>query len=314
MHLCYVDESGTPDIPGNTSHYILAGLSVPIWNWKTCDLEIERIKGRYGIPGEEIHVAWLLRSYIEQTKIVGFNALDWRQRRQQAESYRKAELLRLQRAKNPAHYHQTRKTYQKTAAYLHLTLDERRNLALDVARSVSQWGYARLFAECIDKVHFDPVRCQKPADEQAFEQVVSRFELFLKNVGTQENKAYGLLIHDNNPTVARRHTDLMKKYHAGGTFWTGVDSIIETPLFVDSQLTSMVQVADVCAYALRRYLENGETVLFDLIFQRADRKDDVVVGVRHFTNPACACAICAAHRRQLGSPVVRDAPSGGTVE
>jgi hypothetical protein len=183
-----------------------------------------------------------------------------------------------------------------------------------MAGCISRWGFARLFAECIDKVHFDPARCQKPADEQAFEQVVSRFELFLRNVGTPQAKAYGLLIHDNNPTVAKRHTDLMKKFHVGGTFWTGVDSIIETPLFVDSQLTSMVQVADVCAYALRRYLENGETVLFDLIFQRADRKDDVVVGARHFTNAACTCAICTAHRRQLGAPVVRDGPCDGQAE
>ncbi len=311
MYLCYVDESGTPDIPGNTSHYILAGLSVPIWHWRTCDAEIERIKGRYGLPGGEVHVAWLLRSYLEQTKVAGFDKLDWRQRRQQVDSYRKAELLRLQRVNDAARYRQVRKTYRKTAPYIHLTLEERRELVRDVARSVSRWGFARLFAECIDKVYFDPVRCQKPADEQAFEQVVSRFELYLRNVSTPQGGASGLLIHDNNPTVAKRHTELMKKYHAGGTFWTGINCIIETPLFVDSQLTSMVQVADVCAYALRRYLENAETALFDLIFQRADRKDDVVVGVRHFTKPTCTCAICAAHRRQPGPPVARDAPGGG---
>ena len=71
MYLCYVDESGTPDVPGNTSHYILAGISVPIWHWKTCDAEVERIKAKYDLPGEEIHVAWLLRSYIEQARIPG---------------------------------------------------------------------------------------------------------------------------------------------------------------------------------------------------------------------------------------------------
>jgi hypothetical protein len=27
VNLCYVDESGVPEIPGNTSHFILAGLS-----------------------------------------------------------------------------------------------------------------------------------------------------------------------------------------------------------------------------------------------------------------------------------------------
>ena len=29
MHLCYNDESGMSGVPGNTSHYVLAGISVP---------------------------------------------------------------------------------------------------------------------------------------------------------------------------------------------------------------------------------------------------------------------------------------------
>ena len=44
MYLCYVDESGTPDIPGNTSHFVLAGISTPVWHWKNCDQEIRAIK------------------------------------------------------------------------------------------------------------------------------------------------------------------------------------------------------------------------------------------------------------------------------
>jgi len=56
----------------------------------------------------------------------------------------------------------------------------------------------------------------------------------------------------------------MKQFHQKGTLWTRINNIIETPLFVESQLTSMIQIADVCAYALRRYLENGEEELFDM--------------------------------------------------
>ena len=75
-----------------------------------------------------------------------------------------------------------------------------------------------------------------------------------------------------------------------------MERVIETPLFVDSQLTGLIQLADLCAYALRRYLENGETELFELIFTRADRLGHTVVGVRHFTGTDCTCAICSAHR------------------
>ena len=68
MHLCYIDESGTSDIPGNTSHFVLAGISVPVWHWKDCDIRISAIKAKYALRGSEIHVAWMLRKYLEQEK------------------------------------------------------------------------------------------------------------------------------------------------------------------------------------------------------------------------------------------------------
>lgn len=298
MYLCYVDESGTSDIPGNTSHFVLAGLSIPIWYWKDCDREIEAIKKKYALDDSEIHIAWILRPYLEQSRIANFEALDYRQRRSQVVSLRNTELLRLQRAGNPRLYKQTKKNFRKSESYIHLSYAERQNLIGETAQCISQWGFARLFAECIDKIHFNPSRTPQTIDEQSFEQIVSRFEQYLQVIGKgNPNLSCGLLIHDNNETIAKKHTDLMKLFHQRGTLWTRIKSIIETPLFVDSQLTSMVQVADVCAYALRRYLENSEEEVFDLIFQRADRKDGIVVGVRHFTNPSCACKICAAHRK-----------------
>ena len=88
----------------------------------------------------------------------------------------------------------------------------------------------------------------------------------------------------------------MKKFHKNGTLWVGVKNIIETPLFVNSELTSMVQMADLCSYAIRRYLENSETDLFDEIYKRADRKDSRVVGIRHYTDrTTCSCKICTSH-------------------
>ena len=44
MHLCYIDESGTPDVPGNTSHYVLAGISVPDQFWKSHQTQLDQIK------------------------------------------------------------------------------------------------------------------------------------------------------------------------------------------------------------------------------------------------------------------------------
>jgi hypothetical protein len=299
VYLCYIDESGTSDVPGNTSHFVLAGISIPIWHWNTCDREIETLKRRIGLQDAEIHVAWMLRKYPEQVRIAGFDALTFEQRRSEVERARRQELLRLQSLNNHKLYQQTKKNFLKTQDYVHLTLDERRAFILEVASCVGGWGFARLFAECVDKIHFDPRRSVRTIDEQAFEQIVSRFEQYLQSTpigGEPARRNHGLLIHDNNQTVADKHTKLMKSFLRTGTFWTRVESIIETPLFVDSQLTSMVQIADLCAYGLRRYLENNETDIFNEIFKRAHRRNEIAVGVRHFTNVACTCEICAAHR------------------
>ena len=116
----------------------------------------------------------------------------------------------------------------------------------EVAQCVSTWGYARLFAECINKLHFNPSRYNGTLDEQAFEQLVSRFEQYLENTEDQTTGRlnHGLLVHDNNQTVAKKHTDLMRRFHRQGTLWTRIQRLIETPLFVDSSLTRLVQIAD----------------------------------------------------------------------
>lgn len=292
MYLCYVDESGTPEVPGTTSHYVLAALAIPEYKWKICESEVNAVKQRYGLLYAEIHTGWLIRPYPEQKKIPNFDLLPQVQRKSEVERIRRTELLRLQsNSKFNKQYKQVKKNYAQTHSYIHLTLDERKAFVFEVAQTIGNWGFARLFAECVDKVFFDPNRTNYSVDEQAFEQVVSRFQQYLAS-----KESNGILIHDNNETVAKKHTQLMQHFHRQGTFWTFLNNIIETPLFVDSTLTSMIQMADICCYAIRRYLENKEEKLFDEIYKRADRRGSIVVGVRHFCQTTCKCTICTSHK------------------
>jgi len=292
-----MDESGTSALPGTTSHFILVGLSVPIWHWRDCDREISAIKRKYDLGDAEIHTAWIARKYLEQNKISNFKSLSYSQRRSEVQRYRKAEILKLQKKNNARSFRQAKKNFKHTEDYIHLTYDERRALLVELAKCVSGWGFARLFAECVDKIFFDPTRSSQTIDEQTFEQVVSRFEQNLEtNTNNDGHKNYGLLIHDNNDTVSKKHTELMCQFYKKGTLWTKVHNIIETPLFVDSKLTSMVQIADLCSYSIRRYLENNENELFDHIFARADSKYGRTVGVRHYTSKGCKCKICSSHK------------------
>ena len=308
MYLCYVDESGTPDIPGITSHFVLAGISIPIWHWRDADRSVSAILSKYGLGGAELHTAWILRKYPEQSRIPNFDKLSWSDRRAAVERERNTDLLNLQKLGRQKTYRQNKKNYAHTNSYVHLTATERLQAVREVAQCVSTWGYARLFAECVNKLHFDPTRYKCTVDEQAFEQLVSRFEQYLASTEDQTTNQlhHGLLVHDNNATVARKHTDLMRRFHKTGTLWTQIQRLIETPLFVDSSLTRLVQIADLCSYALRRYLENHEVDLFDRIFIRADRRGSTVVGVRHFTVTSCSCEICKAHRSR---PLVLIAPA-----
>ena len=142
-------------------------------------------------------------------------------------------------------------------------------------------------------VYFDPTKAIHATDEQAFEQIVSRFEYFMTHVSRNGEDNYGLLIHDNNLTESVKLTSLMKSFHKRGTLWTKIRHIIETPLFVDSSLTGMIQLADLCALALRRYFENGETDLLDRIKPRFERRRKKIVSVRHFSKDDCPCFLCA---------------------
>lgn len=293
VYFCYIDESGTPQIPGNTSHYVLCGVSIPVKYWKRCDKQIAGIKAKYGLANAEIHTGWIKRTYLEQTKIQDFDKLSYADRRSAVMSARTAEVYRVKKQHNPKALKQLKKNFENTDPYIHLTYSERMDFLREVADAIGSWSYARIFAEAIDKVHFDPTKAPHAADEQAFEQIVSRFEYFMSNVGRKDEENYGLLIHDNNVTESSKLTTLMKTFHKKGTLWTKIRHIIETPLFVDSSLTGMIQLADLCALALRRYFENGETDLLDRIKPRFDARHGKIVGVRHFTKADCPCFLCA---------------------
>lgn len=298
MYFCYIDESGTPQIPGNTSHYILCGISIPIDAWKKCEKQITSIKKKYDLSGAEIHTGWILRKYLEQNRIADFDTLSYTERRVAVLKERSKEIYRLQHSGNKHLYKQCKKNFRMTEAYVHLSYDERLSFIREIADKVGSWNYARIFAECIDKTHFNPT-AKFTVDEMALEQIVSRFEQYMRKCDQNPISIYGALIHDNNMTVAKRHTELMQHFHRNGTLWTSINHIIETPLFVNSELTSMVQIADFCSYVLRRYFECGDTDLFGRIKKRIDKHNGKLVGIRHYADEDCRCVICQERQRKV---------------
>jgi hypothetical protein len=293
VRIAYLDESGTPELSGSTTHLVLVALVIPGHTWKAKDQEILAIKQEFGLDQRELHAAWLSRRYVEQEHIAGFAGLSYADRTKAVEAAREVWLLKRAALKGVASLRELKKNLAKTAPYVHLTHAERREVLRRVAEAVGRWTDAVLFAECIDKQALSRAGTTPPFEE-AFDQVVTRFHRYLTRQRPQE---YGLLVQDQNDTVSERLTTLMRQFHQRGTRWTGqIPLLVETPLFVDSRLTSMVQVADLCSYALRRYVENAEQQLFDLVYSRGDCHQGRCVGIRHYRGgKACSCTICVNH-------------------
>ncbi len=294
MFVCYLDESGVPENAG-TPYFVLVGLAIEAQRWKTIETEISSLKAAYGLQGQEIHTAWMARRFTEQERIPDFDLLPCEGRRREVEQRRMQHLLRLAASGTRKQLDAAKKNYRKTAGYVHLTRDERLELIRQLADTVAGWQDSRLFAEVIDKqVVYAQPNLRLPPFEFAFTELIQRYEYFLRHRGHfLGQELLGFIVQDNNETVARRLTEMMIRFHREGTRWTDIDHIFETPLFVNSELTSMVQMADLCGYAIRRYYENGEADLFERIYQRFDRTPQGVVGIRHFTAPGCSCRVCS---------------------
>lgn len=286
MYFCYLDESGVVEHGVSTDHFVLLGFAVPAATWKQKDIQVNSIKAKYGLKDAEVHTAWMAREYPEQKVIPSFEGLNWEERRKAVLGTRTLNLARATRKSNK----ELLKNYRKTEAYVHLTRLERHACLTELAQLIGGWTDIRIFCDAHSKQHLNGIDHFRIA----FEQIVTRFNTFLTNATDD----LGLLVQDNNPTVSRRLTDIMRTYHRQGTLWSTIDKIVETPLFVDSELTSMVQLADLCAYATRRYFEKNEQQLFALIRGRFDRNQKWLVGLRHFTGKTkCQCAVCVDHGR-----------------
>ncbi|MBM4091902.1 MAG: DUF3800 domain-containing protein, partial [Planctomycetes bacterium] len=241
MYINYMDESGVPE-NASSSHFVLVGLAVRDIDWKEYEREVTNCKQRFGLADTEVHASWMARRYLEQERIPDFDQLAWQDRQQAVDRLRKDHLLRLAAYGRKSQLKGAQNNYRRTKAYTHLSLTQRRQVLRQLADLVGSWTNSRLFAEAIDKQYLYAQKAvPRSPFEHAFTEVVQRYEYFLRHRGNALNQSLlGMIVQDNNATVAKKLTEMMLRFHRQGTRWTDIDHILETPLFVDSSLTSMV--------------------------------------------------------------------------
>lgn len=133
----------------------------------------------------------------------------------------------------------------------------------------------RLFGAVIKKSALagtDPV-------EYAFQQLVSRFDLFLKRLHAKHNDTHrGLILFDKSSTEQRIQS-LSREFKYSGHTWGKTVNYAEVPVFLDSKASRLIQLADLVAFALYRFHEYNDASFYDVIKYCFDTEGGVEHGL-----------------------------------
>jgi hypothetical protein len=107
----------------------------------------------------------------------------------------------------------------------------------------------------------------------AFEQLVSRFDLFLRRRHADGHSSKGLIIADPcSSALCGALKSSLLEFQKAGTKWAQVYNIVESVLFLGSHESPGLQVADLCSYAVWRLVEFGDDQLIVRLRDAFDRE------------------------------------------
>ncbi|MGR3914877.1 MAG: DUF3800 domain-containing protein [Gammaproteobacteria bacterium] len=155
-------------------------------------------------------------------------------------------------------------------------------------------GSARVFACAVHKASYpgvDPMQL-------AFEDLCNRFDRYLSRLRGEGDRQRGLLILDKSAHETTLQ-NMARDFRILGTQWGGIHNLADTPLFVDSRASRVVQLADHVAYAVFRRYNARDANYFDIIASRFDQAGGVLHGLSHKQkiDPDCMCPACMSRAR-----------------
>lgn len=131
----------------------------------------------------------------------------------------------------------------------------------------------------------------------AFEDLCQRFDLFLTRQNRDGDNQRGLLILDRSAEETSLQK-LSREFRTIGTKTGVLQNLVDTPMFVDSRSSRLVQLADHVAHAVFRRFNAGDAQYFDIIAPRFDESDGVIHGLehKHSSKYSCPCPACLSRR------------------
>jgi uncharacterized protein DUF3800 len=306
MFLLYLDASGSPGVKDATKNYALVGTAVHENTWFALNKRLTGLKKKYAFPGEdfELHALAFNSAIREQNEILDFDQQNYADRRRNVEVLR---AQRLARASDPKKRRRLKSEFARSRPFVHLTRSERSKLYEDSLDLIGGHKGLVLFGEAIEKKHPGVLAGNVDCVRQAFEQVITRFDAYLKrkvswralSAPKRVRGDKGLIVMDHDLEKEKDIEKQFANYQQQGHPWGQLEYVIDTPFFVSSEKFPGVQIVDVCAYALRRYLDKGglvgshEEKQFMRIFHLFDRAQGKLHGLRHYTQGGtCGCLVC----------------------
>jgi hypothetical protein len=227
MYLIYVDESGTKDpettltrADGTTSEkdwlYVLVGVALLELNWFKFEYALNRAK------------LDLLQSIYRVHNI----ALEL------ADTEIKSRWIRIPQQR------------QQHPFLSHLTANQIDQL-VDLYYQQLPYHRMRVFAVVIDKRFLRAFTTEEILHRKAYELLIERVEWFMKK---EHSRHRAMMVVDNtsrqmNRSLAMKHSYFQREGTSSGS---RIGHIIELPMFVESNLSNGVQLADLCAYNVYR--------------------------------------------------------------
>jgi hypothetical protein len=155
-------------------------------------------------------------------------------------------------------------------------------IMLDVLRLISnsynQNANIILFGAVINK-GCDHAKEIADLEQYMFTQVISRFDKFLQRKYIKNNKhSRGIAILDKS-TSERTMQTWARSYKTIGHQWGLLRNFSEVPLFLDSKMSRLIQLADLIAYSMFRHFERGDSRFYDIIKDCFDRSSGQTHGL-----------------------------------
>ncbi|MBI4081293.1 MAG: DUF3800 domain-containing protein [Candidatus Lambdaproteobacteria bacterium] len=134
----------------------------------------------------------------------------------------------------------------------------------------------RVFAAAIRKASVSP----DDAVRIAFEQLSSRFDMYLMRLHRKGDTQRALIIFDKSAHELLIQ-GLARDFCSSGHTWGKLRNLVDVPVFLDSRASRLLQLADLIAYAVFRRYETNDRQFFDIIEHRFDSEGGIIHGLYH---------------------------------